>query len=101
MKATYTKLSNGDWGVLCDERPNVGDLIVVTKKNGDTKTETIAQVWMRGDKFACAVLTDQGGPCAQCGRYSNKRSTRYDMSGISGLCCEQCAKLSKYDLSFG
>jgi len=98
---TYTKLSTGDWGVLCETRPAVGDVVTVAKRDRSTKQETIAQVFTRGEKFACAVVTAQGGPCANCGRHSNHRQKRYDSSGIDGMCCEPCARLAKYELSFG
>lgn len=26
MKTSYTKLTTGEWGVLCDERPTVGEV---------------------------------------------------------------------------
>lgn len=101
MKATYTKLSTGDWGVLCDERPSVGDVVAVTKRDKTTKNETIAQVFTRGTQFACAIQTEHGGACANCDRYSNHRQTRVDSSGLDGLCCERCARLATYELSFG
>lgn len=97
---TYTKLSNGDWGVLCDSRPSVGDVVTVTKRDKTTRRETIAQVFTRGDKFVCAVVTAHGGKCANCDRYSNHLQRRYDSSGIPGDCCDRCARLPKYELSF-
>ena len=98
---TYTKLQSGDWGVLCDSRPNIGDVVTVTKRDGTTKTETIAQVFTRGDKFACAIQTNLGGPCANCDRYANHRQRRTDSSGLTGDVCDRCARLSRYELSFG
>jgi hypothetical protein len=101
VNATYTKLSNGDWGVLCDTRPNVGDAVTVTKRDKSTKRETIAQVWTRGEKFACAITTEHGGECANCNRHSNHRTKRYDTNGIEGMVCDRCSSLPKYELSFG
>lgn len=98
---TYTKLQNGDWGVLCDARPAVGDVVTVTKKDKTTKTEIIAQVFARGNKFACAIQTNAGGPCANCGRHANHRTKRYDSSGLEGMVCDRCNRESKYELSFG
>lgn len=100
MKATYTRLQNNDWGILCDERPNVGDTITVTKRDGGTKNEIVAQVFTRKGNFACAIQTAQGGACANCGRHSNHRTKRYDSSGIEGMVCELCNRESKYTLSF-
>lgn len=97
---TYTKLQSGEWGVLCDARPDVGDTITVTKKDGTTKTETVAQVFTRGEKFVCAVKTTRGGACENCGRHSNQLVTRRDSSGIAGSVCPSCARLAEYELSF-
>lgn len=97
----YTKLSTGDWGVLCETRPSVGDVVTVTKRDKTTKQETIAEVFTRGGKFACAVVTEHGGKCDECGRYTHTRRRRYDSSGILGMCCAKCARTPSYELSFG
>lgn len=97
----YTKLQTGEWGVLCDSRPAVGDVVTVTKRDRTTRRETITQVWTRGDKFACAIVTERGGACANCGRHSNHRQRRTDSSGLTGDVCDACARLARYELSFG
>lgn len=41
---TYTKLSDGSWGVRTNEPVIPGQKITVTKKSGEIKTETIAAI---------------------------------------------------------
>ena len=42
--ATYAKLKNGDWGVRVQGVTTVGATVQVTKRDGSSKTETIAKV---------------------------------------------------------
>jgi hypothetical protein len=97
---TWAKLSTGEWGVLTNSRPAVGDTLTVSAKGGKTSTVTVARVYTRRDKFVCEIVRSTGGNCAQCGRHATDLTTRYDMSGIAGKCCPTCASLSRYDLIF-
>lgn len=98
---TWTKLSTGEWGVLCDSRPNIGDTLTVTAKGGKTSTVTVSRVYTRGEKFVCEIVRSTGGNCAQCGRHASDLTTRCDSSGLLGGCCQNCARMGKYELSFG
>lgn len=57
MQATYTKLKSGAWGVRVNsESVRKGQSITVAKKDGSTKTETIAAVVWHGNGISlCAI----------------------------------------------
>ena len=46
--ATYTKLKNGQWGVRAPAGVTVGATITVTKRDGSSKTETVAAILWAG-----------------------------------------------------
>lgn len=73
-KATYSKLKSGDWGVRVEGLVRPGAAISVAKKDGATKTETIANVlWTGGGISLCAIERSGNGiangarKCADCG----------------------------------
>ncbi len=52
MSASYIKLKDNSWGIRVDGTATVGQSVTVSKKNGDTKNETITRVLFTGpDKF--------------------------------------------------
>ncbi|MDE2105533.1 MAG: hypothetical protein KGL39_50365, partial [Patescibacteria group bacterium] len=60
MKITYAKLKNGEWGVRvegCDDpRRLVGQIVQVSKRNGETKEERIkALVWDKDEIALCKI----------------------------------------------
>lgn len=70
---TYTKLSDGSWGVKTDSRVTPGMKITVTKKSGEKKTETVTgivkslPVGMIVNIAASAKPSrNYGGVCADC-----------------------------------
>lgn len=55
---TYTKLNNGSWGVLVKGTATKGQKVVVTKKDGTTKTETVSAVLWSGDGVSlCSIAS--------------------------------------------
>jgi hypothetical protein len=81
MAATYTKLQNGSWGVRASGKLTDGATVVVSKKDGSTKTETVEKVlWSGKDQKTgaivslCAIERDNGGGS----RYSGRRRYRDD-----------------------
>ena len=46
--ATYTKLKNGQWGVRAPAGVTVGQSLTVTKRDGSSKTETVAAILWAG-----------------------------------------------------
>lgn len=56
MKATFTKLKNGDWGVRVEGEVTEGQSIVVTKKDGSTDVKTIQKVlWNKDGISLCSI----------------------------------------------
>lgn len=60
MKTTYGKLNDGTWGLRCEGGvPGVGTSVVVTKKDGSTKSEVVGSILWQG-------TTKSGNPGALC-----------------------------------
>lgn len=62
MKITYTKLKSGEWGLRADGELRRGDRVVVTKKDGTTKTETVGTIVFRGNGVTLAAIAGSGKP---------------------------------------
>ena len=63
MKATYTKLRNGNWGIRVEGSARKGDTITVSKKSGETKTEEVsAVVWSGNGITLCAISQHDSRP---------------------------------------
>lgn len=84
--ATYTKLKDGTWGVRVEGTAKTGQSVRVTKKSGESKTETIAKVlWFGNGISLCSVVADQhhnsngarrAGVCVSCGEQCNPKYRR-------------------------
>jgi len=82
MAATYTKLRTGDWGVRIEGTAAVGSAVTVTRRDGQTKTETISRVvWSGGGVTLCAV-EPTARPATQYARSGGYRSREHH--------CEAC-----------
>ena len=56
MSATYTNLKSGDWGIRSTEKVKPGQPVSVTKKDGETKSETIkAVLWSKDGIWLASV----------------------------------------------
>ena len=107
--ATYTKLHDGNWGVRVEGSAKAGDRVTVSKKSGESKTETIARVLWSGNGITlCSIdsgvssdrkTAGRAGMCADCGQMPGIKMC-HDSSGISGMCCRQCAAAPSYERSF-
>lgn len=108
--ATYTKLRDGSWGIRVEgEKPVVGQVIIVRKKSGETRNETVKAVLWSGDGVnLCSIKSGDSETarkpagremCAECGQRPGVRMCR-DSSGIVGMCCSRCAALPPYKRSF-
>jgi hypothetical protein len=54
---TYAKLKDGSWGIRADGTAlTVGQIVTVTKKSGETKSETVARVLWTGDGITLAAI---------------------------------------------
>ncbi len=61
MKATYSKLRDGSWGVRVEGTVSEGASVTVTKKSGESKSETIRRVlWSGGGISLCAIGGSNG-----------------------------------------
>lgn len=71
MAASYTKLKSGEWGIRVQgETVSEGATVVVKKKDGTTKQETVAKVvWSGGGVSLCAI----GGSGSSGGQSAQKR----------------------------
>lgn len=76
MRATYTKLRSGAWGIRIesDTKPVEGTDIEVTKKDGTVKTEPLVKIVWSGDGlYICAIAAQEApaptadGPLVECG----------------------------------
>jgi ribosomal protein S14 len=78
MTATFKKLVDGTWGVRIDREVAPGDILGVTKANGEEATVTVGEVISTDPATGvrvCSIVkkaADSGrraGPaCAECGR---------------------------------
>jgi len=86
MRATYTKLRSGEWGVkLQGEFQNAAQYpgVLVTKKDGTTKTERITKVVYCGQGITlCAIEQRSRRPSAS--RYEDNCHT----DGNCSSCCD-------------
>jgi len=61
MKASYTKLSSGDWGMkIMGDDVEAGDTVPVRKKDGSVNHETIDRIiYENGGYFICTIKKPQ------------------------------------------
>lgn len=88
---TYTKLRSGAWGVRGPaESVRSGSTIVVSKRDGSTKTETVGRVLWTGDGIALASLarSKRSGRCTLCDEplsaYARRRGYRRCLDCVDG-----------------
>lgn len=60
MTATYTKLRSGDWGIRVEGEIHAGNSILVEKKSGETKTETVNRVIWSGNGISLCTIARRG-----------------------------------------
>lgn len=60
MSATYTKLKSGDWGIRSASPLREGESVVVRKKDGSSRTETVTKVLWSGDGVWLAAVARSG-----------------------------------------
>lgn len=54
--ATYTKLRDGSWGIRATAAVSPGSLVTVTKKSGESKSETVDRiVWSGNGVWLCSI----------------------------------------------
>lgn len=56
MSATYTKLRSGEWGIRSTEPISEGQAVLVAKRSGETKRETVGRViWSGNGVVLCSI----------------------------------------------
>lgn len=98
MSVTYTKLKSGNWGIRSTEALQEGQVVTVTKKNGETKTEAVDKVVWSGNGVWLAAVRPSDRP-----RRDPDAPGRNGMMPGCGACrglgrmCKQCA-FDEYDM---
>lgn len=105
MTATYTKLRDGSWGIRATNAVAPGASISVTKKSGENKIENIGRVIWSGNGVWLATIEKSSNPkkvgsCDECGSKSNALREAADSSGVMGMVCPRCMRMSRYERSF-
>jgi hypothetical protein len=96
MKATYTKLRDGTWGIkTVGGCPAKGATVAVAKKDGSSKSEVVASVLWRGNDEqgrVCALAKITAVPARQSRGEEEGYNAAYCgySCPVSGLKC--CAK---------
>lgn len=87
---TYTKLNSGDWGIRVAGKATSGQRVIVTKKSGESKTETVSKVlWADGKISLCSIERGQGGDSTGR-RISTGESYRAGVTAPGGKTCPYC-----------
>jgi hypothetical protein len=72
MATTYTKLRSGDWGIRSTETLAAGMTVQVTKKSGESKTETVDHVIWTGNGVTLASIARSAAPASPRGSYRRR-----------------------------
>lgn len=85
---TYAKLNSDEWGL---RGPNLvaGAVVTVTKKSGETQTETVSRVIWRGNGVALATIaaTQRSDSYSRRNKGGNVREIyrhKYGWNGVEG-----------------
>lgn len=92
MAATFTKLRDGSWGIKVEQitKPNVGDIISVSKKDGTTSNVAISKVlWSNSNAYLCAIESQEKTYKTKSSNSSNSNlrnlyRRRYGWDGVVG-----------------
>lgn len=95
MNATYTKLQSGEWGIRVTGTVSPGVTVPVSKKSGETKTETVGKVVWSGN--GVSLCTIAGATAAKKPSYTptaSRPGKTYRKSvqagGGRGYCGDDC-----------
>lgn len=75
---TYTKLRDGSWGLRISGSAQAGQTISVTKKSGDSKTETVGRILWTGNGITLATVANG---------HSHRSSSSRSGCGCNSSCC--------------
>lgn len=95
MKATFTKLRDGEWGVRIEGgHPTKGDTVSVEKKNGGSSMVTLQRRLWKGNEGLTLWTLQKKEPCAECGERPGAIEAQ-DSSGLWGRICGKCAEQTR------
>jgi len=81
---SYKKLSDASWGIS-GRNLTVGQTVTVTKRSGETKSETVAAIVWRGSNGLCyASIVTTGAPRSSSSQSTPTNTTRRSSSGSGG-----------------
>ncbi|NCA14195.1 MAG: hypothetical protein EBS89_08700 [Proteobacteria bacterium] len=89
MSATYSKLRDGSWGLRIAGRVAPGEQVTVTKRSGETRTETVRHIiWQAPDGSVTLAAIQKGGAAPRTNRATYGRGYR----GDSSYTCDECGE---------
>lgn len=114
--ATFRKTREGAWAVFGPANEVTPGSCSVNRADGSVRTVTVTSTSrpfdVNGVPHVYGYIEDKahdssprassrsgGESCAECGR-AGATIECADSSGIRGLCCPRCARLSRYERSF-
>lgn len=90
MTTTYTKLRDGSWGLRVQGQATDGQQVVVAKKDGARKVETVGRVLWRGEGVTlCSIRSGSRSGHGHHQRHaSEERCYRGHRAPVAG--CRDC-----------
>lgn len=86
MTNCYTKLKDGSWGLQVAGPAKAGEIVIVSKKSGESKCETIAQVLWTGNNISlCSIAPGANGSSS-----SSRTGSGTARRGVCVSCGESC-----------
>lgn len=91
-KASYAKLRDGSWGlnVTTSRTPLPGAVIIVTKRDGTTKSEYIGQIlWSGEGRFLCTIERNDAPRSASRSGFGRGAGSAANVAGYSAYCTDR------------
>ncbi len=83
----YAKLNDGSWGIRSDKKLVVGQCIIVAKRDGTSKSETVSRVVTSGADYCIAsIRSSAASPSYASRRTSSPRRRRCSDGFFSDTC---------------
>ena len=65
---SFVKLPTGSWGIRSEKEVCKGELVLVRRKDGQEKYETVKEVIQKRGKFwICEIVSPMRDGCVECG----------------------------------
>lgn len=86
MSATYSKLRDGSWGLRITGRVTPGEQVTVTKRSGETRTETVRHIiWQAPDGTVTLAAIQKGGAAPR-----RNNPAELDRAENRAYTCDEC-----------